>query len=78
VEQTGSGATFVPSRQIWKVRLLERHCLVRMDAHHHVWDLAGYGEVIGAAGALTAALSPSERAALFGGTAARWYGIPAC
>jgi L-fuconolactonase len=39
---------------------------------------ASYGEVIGAADALTAALSPSERAALFGGNAARWYGIPAC
>jgi predicted TIM-barrel fold metal-dependent hydrolase len=39
---------------------------------------ASYGEVIGAADALTEALSPSERAALFGGTAARWYGIPAC
>jgi L-fuconolactonase len=39
---------------------------------------ASYGEVIGAADALTAALGPSERAALFGGTAARTYGIPAC
>jgi predicted TIM-barrel fold metal-dependent hydrolase len=36
------------------------------------------GLVIGAADALTAALGPAERAALFGGTAARWCGIPAC
>lgn len=39
---------------------------------------ASYGDVIGAADALTAALSPAEHAPLFGGTAACWYGIPAC
>jgi L-fuconolactonase len=38
---------------------------------------AGYDEVIGVAEELTAALSPPERAAVFGTTAADWYGIVA-
>ncbi|MDX6345404.1 MAG: L-fuconolactonase [Streptomyces sp.] len=38
---------------------------------------AGYDEVIGVAEELTSALSPPERAAVFGTTAADWYGITA-
>jgi len=33
----------------------------------------GYDRVIGAAETLTAHLNPAERAAVFGGSAARWY-----
>jgi L-fuconolactonase len=36
---------------------------------------AGYGEVLGAAETLTAALGPAERAAIFGGTARAVYGL---
>ena len=36
---------------------------------------ASYAEVHGALLEATSALSPSERAAIFGGTAARFYGI---
>jgi L-fuconolactonase len=36
---------------------------------------AGYGEVLGAADALTAALGPAERAAVFGETARAVYGL---
>jgi L-fuconolactonase len=38
---------------------------------------ADYDQVIGIAQSLTAALSPHERAAVFGGTAAGWYRITA-
>jgi L-fuconolactonase len=55
---------------------------VRIDAHHHVWDLdvrellaASYREVVAAAQELTAKLSSAERDDVFGETAARWYGI---
>ncbi|QXE33702.1 amidohydrolase family protein [Streptomyces sp. GMY02] len=38
---------------------------------------AGYDEVLAVAETLTGALSADEREAVFGGTAARWYGIAA-
>ncbi|MER5664013.1 amidohydrolase family protein [Streptomyces mirabilis] len=38
---------------------------------------AGYDEVLGIAESLTGDLSAAEREAVFGTTAARWYGIPA-
>jgi L-fuconolactonase len=38
---------------------------------------AGYGDVVGVAEQATSALSPHEKAAVFGATAAAWYGIPA-
>ncbi|MFD4572552.1 amidohydrolase family protein [Streptomyces sp. NPDC058417] len=38
---------------------------------------AGYDEVVALAEALTGPLSAGERAEVFGGTAARWYGIAA-
>lgn len=38
---------------------------------------AGYDEVLGVAETLTGGLSAGEREAVFGGTAARWYGIAA-
>ncbi|MFD3519942.1 amidohydrolase family protein [Streptomyces sp. NPDC058653] len=38
---------------------------------------AGYDDVLAVAEALCEDLSDGERAAVFGGTAARWYGIPA-
>ena len=36
---------------------------------------AEYGEVFAAAEQLTGALTPAERADIFGGTAQRWYGL---
>lgn len=38
---------------------------------------ASYAEVVAAAEELTAGLSGAERHAVFGGTARRWYGLPA-
>ncbi|MFL4907669.1 amidohydrolase family protein [Streptomyces sp. MMS24-I2-30] len=38
---------------------------------------AGYGDTLAVAQTLTAALSPDESAEVYGGTAARWYGLVA-